>query len=75
MNRKDIKFVLAPIGVATGITLWIIISIFISNKLGIDKLTETIKDIPLIVFLLLGIVLVVIWLPVFISGFFFLGRR
>jgi len=75
MNTKNIKLVLAPIGVTTGITLWIALSIYISNKLGIGKLTEILKIIPSISFLFLGVILVVIWLPVFISGFYFLGRR
>ncbi len=75
MNKKNIKFILAPIGVAIGVTLWITLLIFICNKLGIGILTETFKDIPHIIFLLLGIILVIIWLPIFISGFYFLGRR
>jgi len=75
MNKKNIKFILAPIGVAVGITLWITLSILICNKLGIGKLTETFKDIPHLLFLLLGILQVIIWLPVFISGVYFLGQR
>lgn len=75
VNKKNIKLILAPIGVATGVTLWVTLLLFICSKLEISKLTGTFKDIPHIIFLWLGIVLVIIWLPVFISGFYFLGRR
>jgi protein-S-isoprenylcysteine O-methyltransferase Ste14 len=75
INKKNIKLILAPIGVAIGITLWITLSIFISNKLRVGKLTEIFKTISPLLFLFLGLMLVIIWLPIFISGFFYLGRR
>lgn len=75
MNKKDIKFILAPIGVAVGIALWVSSSIFVSKKLGIDELTEIFKVIPPILFFFLGAIFIVVWLPVFISGIYFLGRR
>lgn len=75
MNKKDIKFILAPIGVAAGIALWVFSSIFVSQKLGIGGLTEIFKNIPSALFFFLGAIFIAVWLPVFISGIYFLGRR
>lgn len=77
MNKKNRKFILilAPMVVVIGITLFITLSIFISNKLGMGKLTDIFNIASRMIFALLGVILVIIWLPVFILGIYFLGRR
>jgi protein-S-isoprenylcysteine O-methyltransferase Ste14 len=75
INKNNLNFILAPIGVATGITLWITLLIFICNKFGISKLTEIIKNVSPLIFFFFGTMAVIIWLPVFILGIYFLGRR
>jgi protein-S-isoprenylcysteine O-methyltransferase Ste14 len=75
MNKRNFKFIFAPLGVAIGITVWITLAIFVCGKLGISTLTETFNVIPYAVFLSLGIILIIIWFPFFILGIIFLGRR
>jgi protein-S-isoprenylcysteine O-methyltransferase Ste14 len=75
MEKGNFKFIFAPIGVAIGIFVWIEISLYVVNMYGIPKLDKFITFIPHFLLIIIGTVFIVIWLPVFISGFLFLGRH
>ena len=75
MNKRDLKFILAPLGVIFGISLFVSLFLLIAQKIGISVFSKVFSFIPFLVIILLGIVLVGIWLPIFITGIYFLGRR
>jgi len=75
MNKKDLKFIFAPLGVAFGITLFIFFSIVISKTLNIQRITDLIPFIPNYLFVILGIILLILFLPIFILGIYYLNRR
>jgi protein-S-isoprenylcysteine O-methyltransferase Ste14 len=75
MNKKEFKFIFAPIGVAFGITMFVSVSILISKALNIQTITEFISFIPAFIFRVLGVVFLSIFLPIFISGIYYLERR
>ncbi|MBI4723171.1 MAG: isoprenylcysteine carboxylmethyltransferase family protein [Candidatus Stahlbacteria bacterium] len=75
MNKKEFKFIFAPIGVGIGISLFICMGLFISNKLGILKLTQMLWFIPKFVLFILGIIMIAVFLPIFIFGTICLNRR
>lgn len=75
MNKRNIKFYLAPIGVAIGISVVVSISTFITRRLGIPKLNEVFEFIPHFVLILIGVIFIIVWSPLFITGIYSLGRR
>jgi protein-S-isoprenylcysteine O-methyltransferase Ste14 len=75
MKRKDFKFIFAPIGVAFGIALFVSVCIFVSRLLGITKLSEIIHFIPGSIFIIIGIIILIFFLPIFILGIYYLNRR
>lgn len=66
---------LAPFGVATGVTVFISLSIFLAKGLGIANLSKTLSFVPQPVLRITGVSLILFWLPFFISGIYYLGRR
>lgn len=74
-NSRELKFLLAPFGVAVGIAVFIFMSDLIVETLGIADLKMALPFIPRNILKVAGIALILIWPPVFISGFYFLGRR
>lgn len=75
MSKKNMKLVLAPFGVAIGITLFITISVLLTRKLGVARLDKVLSFVPYWIIVLVGVVQLILWLPLFISGIYFLGRR
>jgi len=70
--KKNIKYILAPLGVTTGITTILLISTFTAKLTGIETLTKIMPFIPNFFIFLFGIILLLIWLPVFFLGIYFL---
>jgi protein-S-isoprenylcysteine O-methyltransferase Ste14 len=75
MIMREIKFWLAPIGVAIGITLFITVSVFAVRAIGISSVQAIVPFIPYSVLATMGAVFIVLWLPLFVSGIYYLGRR
>jgi len=75
MDKKEFKFIFAPVGVAIGITIFITLSIFISKKLNIQKLSELISFVPGYIFISTGIGILLLFIPIFIAGIYYLNRR
>jgi len=75
LNTKNLKYHLAPFGVAIGITVFITISMFISKKLHIKSLSEVVQFLPRSVTFTIGLILVIMWFPIFIAGIYYLKRR
>lgn len=75
MDKKELKFIFAPIGVAVGITVFITLSILISKKLHIQKLSELFSFIPNIIFISIGIGVLLSFFPILIAGIYYLNRR
>jgi len=75
MTMREIKFWLAPIGVAIGISLFITVSVFAVRALGISSVQAILPIIPYGVLAAMGTVLIMMWLPIFVSGIYYLGRR
>jgi protein-S-isoprenylcysteine O-methyltransferase Ste14 len=75
VDKKELKFIFAPIGVACGLTVFIFISITLSKVLHIQDLSNAFPFIPGFVFVSVGVLLLVIFFPVFIAGIYYLNRR
>ncbi|MFH1825221.1 MAG: isoprenylcysteine carboxylmethyltransferase family protein [Candidatus Firestonebacteria bacterium] len=75
MNKRDFKFIFAPIGVAFGIFLFISVCIFITNKFGVSDLYHILRFIPKRLIFSIGIITVLTFLPIFVIGIFYLNRR
>lgn len=75
MNIRNLKYHLAPFGVAIGIAVFITISMFISNKLHIKSLSEVVRFLPRSIAFIIGLILVGTWFPVFVAGIYYLKRR
>lgn len=75
MNKKDLKFLLAPIGVAIGVSFFVSICVLITRKLGLSPFDQVITFIPKFAILIVGAIQIIVFLPLFISGIYFLGRR
>lgn len=75
MNKKDLKFIFAPLGVATGMTVFISLCILLTRRLGITGLKESFHFIPDPLFFIAGLLLTAVFFPVFISSIIFLSRR
>ena len=75
MNLRNQKFLLAPVGVATGLTLLIVVFEHITTKLGLSKLTSSLTTIPHWMIFPIGVVLIAVWGPIFIAGFYSLSLR
>ncbi len=74
MDKKDLKFIFAPIGVAFGVSLFIFVSIFISEQLGVRNLSYFIS-IPESTLLITGALTMTAFFPFFVLGIFYLNRR
>jgi protein-S-isoprenylcysteine O-methyltransferase Ste14 len=75
MNKAQFKFVFAPLGVAMGITLFIWFSIMAANALHIRSMRHLLPFIPASILIGLGILLLVLFLPIFFAGIHNLNRR
>jgi protein-S-isoprenylcysteine O-methyltransferase Ste14 len=75
MNRKNLKFILAPFGVAAGITIFIFLGIVIAGKMNIPQLSKLIYFVPRLALISIGLLMMLLFLPLFISGIYFLNRR
>ena len=75
MNKKELKFIFAPVGVAIGITVFITLSVLISNKLHIQKLSELLPFLPNYIPVSIGIGILLLFFPIFIAGIYYLNRR
>lgn len=76
MDKKYLKYLLAPFGVATGVGVFIAVSTYLTSLAGIPgNLTSLFSFIPRIIFIIIGLILIIFWFPFFISGIYFLGRR
>ncbi len=64
-----------PVGVAVGLTLASFGFMLLFRWLGISQITHIFYFIPPVLFLLAGLLLMAVWIPVFISGLVSLGRR
>lgn len=62
MNVRNLKYLLAPFGVATGIAVFVSASSYIAAWLGVPRLSDTVSFVPPVVLTLIGIGLVVVWL-------------
>ena len=74
MNKKELKFIFAPVGVAVGITVFITLSIQIAKIFEI-QLSELLPFIPNYLVIGLGIGILLIFFPIFIAGIYYLNRR
>jgi protein-S-isoprenylcysteine O-methyltransferase Ste14 len=75
MDERNLKRAVAPLGVASGITIIMLISVKLADYTGIPLLDQAILFIPPVLFRLIGTCMILIWLPVFIAGFYSLGQR
>ena len=75
MNKRDIKFILAPMGVAIGISVFVSLSVFVTSKLQIPSPSELLPFRPRPLIVAVGIIYIAAWLPIFISGIVALNRR
>jgi protein-S-isoprenylcysteine O-methyltransferase Ste14 len=72
---RELKFIFAPLGVAIGISVFIFFSTAISKTLNIQSISALFPFIPKIAFVTFGIILLVLFLPIFIAGIYYLNRR
>jgi len=75
MDERNLKRLLAPLGVASGIAIMMLISVKLADYTGIPLLDQAVPFIPPVLFRLIGTCMILIWLPVFIAGFYSLGQR
>ena len=75
MDKKELKFIFAPFGVAFGITVFVFISITISKVLNIQNISNILSFIPKFVFISIGAISLLIFIPIFIAGIYYLNRR
>lgn len=75
LTRRNLKFLLAPLGVAIGVTVWITLCSLFAASVGIPRPSELVEPVPVAVVYALGVVLIAVWLPVFIASVVSLGRR
>ncbi len=75
MQKKKIKLWFAPIGVAMGISLFITIFIWITYFFQIDNFQQLLWFIPAWIIYTIGFVNLLLWLPIFILGFYYLRRK
>jgi len=75
MQKRQLKYIFAPLGVAVGITVFITLSTRISAALGVGRLSNAFPMFPRPVFTVLGVALLLFWLPIFIAGIYALDRR
>jgi len=75
VQKQQLKYLFAPLGVAVGITVFITLSTRISASLGIGPLSNALPMIPHPAFIVLGALLLLFWLPIFIAGIYALDRR
>lgn len=75
MNSKDLKFILAPFGVAIGISIFTFIYVLITRKFGIVNLHKVLSFMPQYVLIIIGILFIITFMPMFILSVYFLGRR
>jgi len=68
MKKKNIKFMLQPLGSLTGITILIMFFTAIAQKFSIVHLDKLIFFIPVPFLKILGVCIVVLWFPIFIAG-------
>jgi protein-S-isoprenylcysteine O-methyltransferase Ste14 len=75
MDERNLKRCLAPLGVASGIAILMLISVKLADYTGLSLLDQAVPFIPPLFFRLTGTLMILIWLPLFIAGFYSLGQR
>ena len=77
MDETNYNTLVATIGVVCGVILFILISLSIGQLTGLPRISQIpyLNMIPYQAYLAFGLVLVVAWLPIFISGIYTLGHR
>ncbi len=75
MSKENLKFLLAPFGVAVGITVFIYLSTQVAADFGISQLNRLLAFLPEWILIGLGIALLFMFLPIFLGGIYYLKRR
>lgn len=74
-DKRKIKYFLAPVGVAVGLTIFISCAVWIAKSIRISEIGSLLPFVPRYIFFTVGILCIVIWLPIFIAGIVHLGRK
>ena len=74
IDKRRIKFLFAPLGVAVGISAFILLFHRIVRTSGVPQPSHRVY-IPRWIILAAGVLLIAFWIPVFIAGILALGRR
>ncbi|NQT29098.1 MAG: hypothetical protein HQ596_00855 [Candidatus Saganbacteria bacterium] len=73
MNNHPHKFDWIPIGITLSIIAIIFIAFALTRLIGIHRLTEI--KIFISIFILLGLIILIVWVPILIAGVYTLGHR